>query len=178
MTIHPLTPFTHWGRNAPYETAPPRFGEHATVLPYEPSVTLVTTSRCGVAHVIDAMAVITGRSGRPQYGSRFICSSAGTQQRPIEVQDPEPYGGVCRFCLDIQKGPCVYRCYDAEGALLYIGSTAAYLRRMAAHRTEKPWWHHVARTEAERFPEISLARARETAAILAERPRWNIRQAA
>lgn len=39
----------------------------------------------------------------------------------------------------------VYRYYDADGRLLYVGSTNGLSSRDAAHKREKPWYPVVAR---------------------------------
>lgn len=41
----------------------------------------------------------------------------------------------------------VYRLYDDEKRLLYVGVTCDLAVRWAAHRLEKPWWPEVARRE-------------------------------
>lgn len=46
---------------------------------------------------------------------------------------------------------CVYRIFDAEGALLYIGSTGNMWYRIGQHAADRPWWPEVdwARTVVE-----------------------------
>ncbi|MFD5064690.1 GIY-YIG nuclease family protein [Streptomyces sp. NPDC058394] len=36
-----------------------------------------------------------------------------------------------------------YRLFNAEGELLYVGSTVDTERRSRAHRYSKPWWPEV-----------------------------------
>jgi hypothetical protein len=68
----------------------------------------------------------------------------------------------------------VYRCFDASGELLYIGSTWRLpAQRLREHRTGKPWWDEVAEVRVERHP-LETLRAVETQAIQQERPRYNI----
>jgi predicted GIY-YIG superfamily endonuclease/DNA-binding XRE family transcriptional regulator len=45
----------------------------------------------------------------------------------------------------------VYRLYDAERNLLYVGTTNHLERRMQGHRHDKTWWPSVAETEVETF---------------------------
>ena len=78
---------------------------------------------------------------------------------------------------------CVYRIYDAQNRLLYIGSTHDLHSRLSEHRSPwtscagapgwRFWWlydHHTA-TE---YPTLPMARAAERQAIVAERPTSNI----
>ena len=53
-------------------------------------------------------------------------------------------------------GHCVYRFFDAEDALLYIGSTGNVWYRIGQHAAERPWWPEVdwARTVVECVSEI------------------------
>lgn len=74
----------------------------------------------------------------------------------------------------------VYRCYDAEGTLLYIGCTRDVVARMLVHRSA--WDNpasaflnlHMARYEVEEFPTRDEARKAEREAIGAEAPLLNI----
>lgn len=66
----------------------------------------------------------------------------------------------------------VYRLYDAEGNLLYIGSSYDPDARCRHHRG-RPWWPQVARRTEEWHPHRSAAYWEETKAIHAEAPRFN-----
>lgn len=68
----------------------------------------------------------------------------------------------------------LYRFYDADGVLLYIGITASVPTRLTRHRDNKPWWTHVTRIDIEHHPDRDTVLAAEKAAIKAERPRWNV----
>jgi hypothetical protein len=69
----------------------------------------------------------------------------------------------------------VYRCYDASGRLLYIGSTVDTAVRFRQHERTADWWPYVARTEVEAFDSTDAALAAETRAIGTEHPRWNVK---
>lgn len=45
------------------------------------------------------------------------------------------------------KRTALYRLYDANDALLYVGITYHPTERFAQHRKESHWWHQVARRE-------------------------------
>jgi hypothetical protein len=66
----------------------------------------------------------------------------------------------------------VYRLYDAEGTLLYIGSAYNPKERAKKHR-DKPWWPQVSRQEDEWHPSREAAYVAETAAIEAAQPLGN-----
>lgn len=67
----------------------------------------------------------------------------------------------------------LYRFYDAEDALLYLGITVDEGVRWLVHaKTE--WWPQVARVAIEKHPDRASAFVAEKAAIKAERPRYNV----
>lgn len=68
----------------------------------------------------------------------------------------------------------LYRFFDHEGRLLYVGKTTNIAGRLATHRSEKAWWTEVAAIEVEHYAcERHLNRA-ERNAIIAERPLYNV----
>lgn len=72
----------------------------------------------------------------------------------------------------------VYRCFDAEGRLLYIGFTQSPLERRAAHRSTAPWFDQMARWSLVGPFEGSMARMRafrcEQRLIATEKPMYNV----
>lgn len=69
----------------------------------------------------------------------------------------------------------VYRMYDADGQLLYIGSTSDIGRRVQNHiGYGRPWILRVTRVELEWYPDIVTAREAEGRAIADENPPHNI----
>lgn len=71
----------------------------------------------------------------------------------------------------------VYRLYDYEMQLLYVGITWHPFARWSAHSYRKQWWSLVAFAVLEEYPDDRTARVAETEAIKNERPRYNIHQA-
>jgi predicted GIY-YIG superfamily endonuclease len=68
----------------------------------------------------------------------------------------------------------LYRFYDVEGALIYVGQTTNPSARISTHRSEKAWWTEVGSIEVEHCAcKEHLDRA-ERNAIIAERPRYNV----
>lgn len=68
----------------------------------------------------------------------------------------------------------LYRFYDHEDRLLYVGVTQYIKVRWATHRRVKSWWYEVVRREVEWFDTRELALEMETRTIIAERPTYNI----
>jgi len=68
----------------------------------------------------------------------------------------------------------LYRFFDAEGNLLYIGQTAGIGTRFASHGRKKHWWASVVRIDVEHFPDRESVMAAERAAIESEGPLHNI----
>lgn len=68
----------------------------------------------------------------------------------------------------------VYRFYDTDGSLLYVGVAVDPKARWYGHAQDKPWWPDVAVKEIEWFDGRSAAERAEIKAIQDERPRYNI----
>lgn len=71
----------------------------------------------------------------------------------------------------------LYRFFDGNGVLLYVGITDDTARRWSAHRTQKPWWRDVARKTVEWYGDRESAERAERIAIGRERPLYNIQNA-
>jgi hypothetical protein len=71
---------------------------------------------------------------------------------------------------------CVYRFYDSQGVLLYVGITGSPAIRFGAHRAASAWWSRadLSRTRIYWRENQALAEAEEVAAIIVERPVFNI----
>lgn len=68
----------------------------------------------------------------------------------------------------------LYRFYAADGALLYVGITRTLLGRLKQHSGDKPWFTEVSSITTEHLDSRERALAAEKAAIIAERPRYNV----
>jgi len=71
----------------------------------------------------------------------------------------------------------LYRFFDADDRLLYVGIAGNPGRRFHQHANGpdgKPWWSHVARSTMEHFDTREEAAAAEVAAIVTERPMHNV----
>jgi hypothetical protein len=67
----------------------------------------------------------------------------------------------------------LYRWFDAEDRLLYVGITNDIGRRTDRHAYLQPWWTNVARSTVEWFPSRPEALAAEARAIRDEYPTYN-----
>lgn len=73
------------------------------------------------------------------------------------------------------RGHYVYRVYDADERLIYIGATSDLMKRWDAHEALS-WWYELAeRVDAEPYPTRYAAFAAEMVAIQEEQPAFNIR---
>lgn len=71
----------------------------------------------------------------------------------------------------------MYRCFDAAGRLIYVGSSSSWTRRLSEHRRQAWWWSLSVRTVTEAHPTLESARAAEAVAIQEEQPAFNWRDA-
>lgn len=70
----------------------------------------------------------------------------------------------------------LYRMYDLEGGLPYVGISRTPVTRIGReHRAAQPWWIDVATVTMEHFDDRESAASAEVVAIQAESPRWNAR---
>lgn len=68
----------------------------------------------------------------------------------------------------------LYRHYNKDGRLLYVGVSVRVLMRLAEHRMGCAWYRQIAKIEIEWFNSRDEAMAAEAKAIREERPLHNI----
>ncbi len=68
----------------------------------------------------------------------------------------------------------LYRQFDVDGHLLYVGISDDFLTRMGQHSHGSVWFPDVARITLERFATREEAIEAEDAAVTSEAPRYNI----
>ena len=68
----------------------------------------------------------------------------------------------------------LYRFFDADDRLLYVGIAGTATRRWEQHAKEKGWWDSVARVTVENHPNRAAAENAERIAIQAELPIHNV----
>ncbi|MDF1606933.1 GIY-YIG nuclease family protein [Hoeflea sp. YIM 152468] len=71
----------------------------------------------------------------------------------------------------------VYRHFDENDQLLYIGQSLNPLRRMEEHKYQSDWFDSIAKVTIEKFNEHAAALVAEAAAIRAEKPMHNVQYA-
>lgn len=69
----------------------------------------------------------------------------------------------------------VYRCYDAEGALLYVGCSNQPRTRVGGHRENAWWGSRISSVRYMVFPDSTAALRAEATAIDLERPACNLK---
>jgi predicted GIY-YIG superfamily endonuclease len=67
----------------------------------------------------------------------------------------------------------MYRLFDADQRLLYVGVTRDLCRRLREHRKAAPWWADVASATTEVYPNWFAVRQAERATIADENPKHN-----
>lgn len=70
----------------------------------------------------------------------------------------------------------LYRFFDAEGALLYVGITSVQRTRWHQHAATKEWWDQVSSATTEHFATRPEAETAENHAIEHEGPKHNVRR--
>jgi hypothetical protein len=67
----------------------------------------------------------------------------------------------------------LYRAYDVEGRLLYVGISLSAFNRFRDHRRKSAWANEMVTMTVERFPSREIAEWEERKAIQSQRPIWN-----
>ena len=67
----------------------------------------------------------------------------------------------------------LYRFYDSQGILLYVGITNSVRNRTSQHRYTQPWWDLVSQMTVERFATRAESEIAERVAIRDEDPLFN-----
>lgn len=68
----------------------------------------------------------------------------------------------------------LYRFYDSDGVLLYVGISKSWTDRLVQHRRDKVWFGHVARVDVAYYKDRDAVLDAEQEAIRRERPVHNI----
>lgn len=76
--------------------------------------------------------------------------------------------------MDYNLPTAVYRLYDADGVLLYIGMTRNPKQRWKDHRKEMLWWPEVTEKKLTWYDTRWAAWDAELTAIPSESPRYNL----
>lgn len=71
------------------------------------------------------------------------------------------------------RATILYRVFDAQDRLLYVGIAYSIFLRLAQHNDSAGWAHHAVKITLERFSGREAAVAAESEAIRTEDPVWN-----
>jgi len=69
----------------------------------------------------------------------------------------------------------LYRQYDCDENLMYIGTSLAFFERLSGHRSHSHWFDRVSKITLERFDTKTLLLKAEKLAIIKEEPLFNLR---
>jgi len=69
----------------------------------------------------------------------------------------------------------LYRHFDKDGNLLYVGISINAFQRLSQHKNSSSWFDEITRVEIERYPSRSAVEAAEKKAIIDEKPIHNKR---
>jgi predicted GIY-YIG superfamily endonuclease len=76
--------------------------------------------------------------------------------------------------VDFDRGHVLYRMYDKDSYLLYVGISAYLSTRLGAHQASKDWWFEVSTITLEHYIDRNSALQAERDAIAHEHPRENV----
>src|SRR5690242_14803913 len=113
-------------------------------------------------------------AGSPRPAASHPCENQplSARSKPPEANPLAESGGTMAAA---PKGrTALYRLYDAEDNLLYIGIAATPEQRWSTHASNKRWWPSVAGKVVEWHPTRAGAAAAEIAAVQDENPRYNV----
>ena len=79
-----------------------------------------------------------------------------------------------RLKTAIDQTTDLYRHFDAQGVLLYVGISYGFLARLSQHRKKAPWYDQITSVTVEKCTSREDALARETLAIATEKPLYNV----
>jgi predicted GIY-YIG superfamily endonuclease len=77
--------------------------------------------------------------------------------------------------IDYRRRTALYRLFDSEGRLLYVGIAFDPRSRLSDHARQKEWWPTVADRTIEWHATRTEAAAAEVTAIRSEKPLYNVR---
>lgn len=77
--------------------------------------------------------------------------------------------------VKVEPPASLYRHFDANGSLLYIGVSLSTMHRLSEHQDHSHWFKQISRVEIEHYGSRALALQAERVAIKAEKPKHNIR---
>lgn len=109
-----------------------------------------------------------------QPGGDPLISMAGYERFIVHGDNWTPGKGEQPPRARVQNGPTqLYRHFDAEGRLLYVGISLSVVHRLQQHLAGSSWAHEITRVEVAKYATRGEALAAERAAIETEKPLHN-----
>lgn len=127
------------------------------------------SARC---HRIAAAGIAWEPDGKARLGMYGHCGAF--LSNVLIFTDIPDYYDFCEDCL--LAGPdvhVVYRFYDMNGGLLYLGYSAQFHARLRSHQTTSPWWSEVHSSRLAIYDNAPQALAMEAEGIREEQPQHN-----
>ncbi|MDK8242565.1 GIY-YIG nuclease family protein [Corynebacterium coyleae] len=148
--------------------------------------TLSLTEVCGVLqipakHAVDMIATGTfpvdpfwHRNRNSRFATATVLKVAGLDELPDPIPEPPSAPTAQQHYAKKNCNYWLYRMYDEDGELLYVGQSKDAISRWKQHARDKDWISEVSIfTREPRFDQEDLDLA-EKAAILNEEPRYNV----
>jgi hypothetical protein len=88
--------------------------------------------------------------------------------------EQEPARATKRRAPAADKPTRLYRHFDADGVLLYVGISLSAVYRLTQHMSGSRWAEEIARVDVQTLPDRAAAEAAERAAIADENPKYNL----
>jgi hypothetical protein len=113
-------------------------------------------------------AMVAEKLGVSRQRVNQICKQHGIVLRSGRNDARGPWGSSYRDAAHL------YRIFDKDGVLLYVGATSYVLNRLAKQCANAVWFYSIKRIEVELHETLESALRAEAEAIQNEKPRWNI----
>lgn len=113
------------------------------------------------------------QDGIPGYSAARAAWVPDVETKAIAAGRVPTRPGDLRAQLEARE-TSLYRLYDVDDVLLYVGIAVDLEQRMSQHAADKPWWGKVERRTVEAYPNRLLAETAEARAIQRERPLHNL----
>lgn len=91
----------------------------------------------------------------------------------VPAQPADASASPVSILADLNLPAAIYRLFDTDDVLLYVGVTGSLRERLGNHSRTQRWWPEVARKAVEWYPTRTEAEDAEKRAIREERPLYN-----
>lgn len=101
---------------------------------------------------------------------------AANKALTTEIRSRLGLDGIDDGVVDLNKPGYLYRHFDKDGALLYVGVSINAVARLGQHKQGSQWFGEISHIEIEKWPTMRAALREELAAIAIECPVHNVRR--